>query len=98
MPMITSGSLKEPKNEQQGACHSQSSNSIRGGRLARPLRSLCDCDHKNAHFVVASFRLPSAETPPQSPHGGVLLLDSPAGPAPAERGVNKKPALRPPPG
>src|SRR6266545_6822147 len=31
MPMITSGSLKEPRNEQQGACHSQSSYSIRGG-------------------------------------------------------------------
>jgi hypothetical protein len=29
-PMITSGSLKEPKNEPQGACHSQSSYSIRG--------------------------------------------------------------------
>src|SRR5262249_52757517 len=26
-------------------------------RLARPLRSLCDGDHKNAHFVVASLRV-----------------------------------------
>src|SRR5215472_2870141 len=32
--------------------------------LARPLRSLCDGDHKNAHFVVASLRVPSAETAP----------------------------------
>jgi hypothetical protein len=30
MPMITSGSPKEPKNEQQDAGHSQSSCSIRG--------------------------------------------------------------------
>ena len=28
------------------------------------MRSLCDGDHKNAHFAVASLRVPSAETRP----------------------------------
>ena len=36
MPMITSGSPKEPKNEQQDAGHSQSS-SVRSGEIAREL-------------------------------------------------------------
>src|SRR5262249_61189156 len=37
MPMIMSGSPREPKNEQQAAGHNQSSHSIRGGyaRLVR---------------------------------------------------------------
>jgi hypothetical protein len=36
MPMIISGSPKEPKNEQQDAGHSQSS-SVRSGEIAREL-------------------------------------------------------------
>jgi hypothetical protein len=36
--MITSGSPKEPKNEQQAAGHSQSSRSIRSCRLPMPRR------------------------------------------------------------
>ena len=55
-------------------------------RLARPLRSLCDGDHKNALCrltVVARMgeigellRVPSTKAPPRSPLSGVLLSDT----------------------
>src|SRR5262249_48641211 len=46
-------------------------------RLTRPLRSVCDGDHKGALLRVSpSLRVPSAETSLRLLRGGVLLLDT----------------------